>query len=250
MGAQGEKKALLLSGESVYIKECNLIFTPPKIKEIAMFGEDNFFLYAKILSEPKILLNNLQQGNFQSLDISDFQLLMTAFQEDKSTKIQILEYLELIFPSYSKIVINERDIDFYIEENIVAKLLPHNFEVVQEWIADACIPFVADAGITYNPANAKAAEIAEKLKKGRQKAAEKKASAGSDTSIFALYTSILSIGMNIDINTIYNYTPVQLWDSYQRYNLKQAYDHYVRCATMPFLDVSKMKEPDDWQKNL
>ena len=69
-------------------------------------------------------------------------------------------------------------------------------------------------------------------------------------SIFGNYASALSIGLAIDINVIYNYTPFQLFDSIKRYTLKMAYDLYQKVATTPMMDVSKMDEPDNWMDGI
>lgn len=106
--------------------------------------------------------------------------------------------------------------------------------------------------ITYDPANQRASEIAEKLKKGREKVAEIKSkdSGNENMSIFGTYASVLSIGMNMDINIFYNYTPFQLYDAFSRYWFKVSYDFYQKLASTPLMDVSKMDAPREWSNNI
>ena len=69
----------------------------------------------------------------------------------------------------------------------------------------------------FNPANAKAKEIADKLARARQRvAAQKNATQGS---VFAQYVSSLSIGLKMPLNELLNLTIYQLYDLIERYNL-------------------------------
>jgi hypothetical protein len=56
--------------------------------------------------------------------------------------------------------------------------------------------------------------------------------------------------MNIDINTIYNYTPFQLYDAFNRYWKKVSNDFYTKVSTTPMMDTSKMEEPESWSENI
>ena len=64
-------------------------------------------------------------------------------------------------------------------------------------------------------------------------------------TLFGTYTSVLSVGMNLDINILYNYTPFQLYNLFSRYWKKINSDFYQKVSTTPMMDVSKMEEPDD-----
>ena len=54
----------------------------------------------------------------------------------------------------------------------------------------------------------------------------------------------------MDINIFYNYTLFQLYDSFLRYTTKIQYDFYMRVSTMPMMDTSEMKEPNNWLDDL
>ena len=68
--------------------------------------------------------------------------------------------------------------------------------------------------------------------------------------MFGRYTSILAIGMQMDINIFYNYTPFQLYDAFNRYFAKVSSDFYSKVATTPLMDTSKMEEPKEWFRTL
>jgi hypothetical protein len=69
-------------------------------------------------------------------------------------------------------------------------------------------------------------------------------------SLFGRYTSILSVGLQMDINIFYNYTPFQLYDTFQRYFSKVSSDLYTKVSTTPLMDVTNMEPPKDWSRNL
>ena len=97
----------------------------------------------------------------------------------------------------------------------------------------------------FNPANAKAKEIAEKLMRGRQRVAELNGSANS--SIFSQYLSSLSIGIHISILELENYTMFQLFDSLERYSLYTNWDIDIRSRLAGAKPEGK---PENWMKNI
>ena len=72
------------------------------------------------------------------------------------------------------------------------------------------------------------------------------------SSIFGIYTSILATGLQMDINTFFDYKPFQLYDAFSRFLDKQAYDMYQQAMSIPFADTSKLKEsePKNWMRDL
>ena len=96
----------------------------------------------------------------------------------------------------------------------------------------------------FNPANNLAKEIAKKLEKARQKR-NKEQDSSNFQSLFSFYTSILSIGLQMDINIFYNYTPFQLYDCFTRYISKQECDLYQKIALQPFASTDSLEEPEN-----
>ena len=179
--------------------------------------------------------------------ISDFQLLLILIEEDPTVKRMIMDLFGLIFPEY-EVKITEQSIDFIMEQNdiktIVGRLHPFNFENFQIMLSDAFIPIGDDdREPDYNPANEMAKKIADKIQQGREKVHAMQAEAEGDKSLYAQYASILSIGMHMDINIFFNYTPFQLNDAFRRFFSKESSDFYKRLASMPLMDVSKVEEP-------
>ena len=256
MAIKGDKKelGLILSGQPLPIKDANIFVTQPKIKDIVLFGEDDFLVSVQMLVSMAQFADKIKQGNSELNIISDFQLLLIMVEEDPTIKGMILNLFTLIFPEY-KVKFTENTIDFLLsdgeQENIVGRIHPFNFENLQTTLNDAFIPQGDnEREPDYNPANDMASKIAEKIKKGREKIHAQRAAVEGDHSIYADYCSTLSIGMRMDIGIFFNYTPFQLYDAYRRFFSKEQSDFYVRVSTMPMMDTSKMEAPPDWQRNL
>ena len=255
MGIKGnkEKLGLILSGQPLMVEDVNIFITQPKIKDIVLFGEDNFLTAIQILTSIEQFTKMIKQGNSELNMISDFQLLLILIEEDFTVKKIIKDLFSLIFPDY-EIKITENSIDFLLEEEsskIIGRITPFNFESLQNILNDAFIPQGDnEREPDYNPINEAAEKIAEKIKRGRQKIHEQKAKTEGPHSLFADYCSILSIGMRMDINIFFSYTPFQLYDAYKRFFSKEQSDFYMRISSMPLMDTSKMETPPEWNRTL
>lgn len=244
-----------LSGMPVTVAGANVAISQPSIKDICAFGEDSFLMSIELFVKAKELAAEMKNvGKSQLGYIDDFQILLVIIQQDENTKRNVDNLFGLIFPNY----IIEYDagcINFRVQENgpIVGQLNPMNFENFRITLKELFLPVGTDKyEEEFNPANDAAAEIAAKLQRGREIRNQIKSDKDKKkaNSIFGNYASALSIGLAIDINVIYNYTPFQLFDSIKRYTIKMAYDLYQKVATTPMMDVSKMDEPDNWMDGI
>lgn len=256
MGIKGKKEnlGLVLSGQPLMIENMNIFITQPKIKDIVLFGEDDFLTAVQILTNIEQFTMMIKQGNSELNIISDFQLLLILIEEDFTVKKLIQDLFTLIFPEY-KVKITENSIDFLLESEesskVIERITPFNFKNLQNILNDAFIPQGDnEREPDYNPINEAAEKIAEKIKKGRQKVHAQKAAAEGPHSIYADYCSVLSIGMHMDINIFFSYTPFQLYDSYRRFFSKEQSDFYMRISSMPLMDTSKMETPPEWNRTL
>ena len=254
MSIHGDKRkiGLILSGQPILVPEINIYITQPKIKDIVLFGEDDFFTAIQMLVDMEKFASMVKKGNSELNIISDFQLLLIMIEEDITVKKMIQDLFMLIFPDYN-VKFTENSIDFLLTENdqIVGRIHPFNFEFFQNMLNDIFIPQGDNEDEPeYNPANDAAAKIAEKIKQGREKVHAQKAAVEGVHSIFADYCSTLSIGMHMDVNIFFNYTSFQLYDAYRRFFSKEQSDFYMRVSSMPMMDVSKMEVPSPWQRNL
>jgi hypothetical protein len=245
---------LYLSGGPVVVPWCGIYITQPRIKDISQFGEQSFFMALSLLTKTDRYAKDIKKGNSQLEDMSDFQILMLMVEaQPMEIKPLMDKFFKLVCPSY-KVKYSKNTMDFFQdidgESRRVGQITPFNFERLQLVIRE--LFSVESSDEDYNPANEKAEEIMRKIQAGKDKIAAQRGqtSTTETTSLFGTYISILSVGMNMDMNVLYNYTPFQIYDTFNRYTAKMADDFYRKIATTPLMDVSKMDEPDPWTKNL
>lgn len=227
------------------IPECNLVAHQPRIKEISFIGESDFFIGAQTLClhktmfiEDKTILDS----------INNFQIFMTIMLQDetKDKKANILNVLNLLFPSY-KVNVTPNSLLFMKEGVPPITVDGNNFEALQEVLR---LIFCMHNGPmdqqAFNPANDKAREIAQKLMRGRQRVAAQ--NGNSNVSVFSQYMSILTIGLgSMSLQDLTNLTMFQLYDLMERYTLYTAWDLDVRQR----LAGGKPEgTPDNWMKNI
>ena len=97
----------------------------------------------------------------------------------------------------------------------------------------------------YNPGGKIAREIAEKIHKRRQVIAEQQGE--QKIAILSRYSSILSVGLRLDLNTVLDYTVYQLFDQYERFELEEQFDIHLRAQLAGARDL---KEVDNWKKDI
>lgn len=235
----------LICGTDMLIPECNLVAHQPRIKEISFIGESDFFIGAQTLClhktmfiEDKTILDS----------INNFQIFMTIMLQDetKDKKANILNVLNLLFPSY-KVNVTPNSLLFIKEGVPPIAVDGNNFEALQEVLR---LIFCMHNGPmdqqAFNPANDKAREIAQKLMRGRQRVAAQ--NGNSNVSVFSQYMSILTIGLgSMSLQDLTNLTMFQLYDLMERYTLYTAWDLDVRQR----LAGGKPEgTPDNWMKNI
>ena len=239
-----DKRLALMCGSDIPVPECQLIIHQPRIKEIALIGESDFFSGIQCLC-----LNKSMFVKDESLlgDTNNFQIFMTIMQEKEAAdkKFAVQQVCTLLFPKYKvsftprSVLITGGETPIMIDEN--------NFEFLQEALTDICClktgPMDQQA---FNPADAKAREIAEKLMRGRQRVAAQKGQ--TNISIFSQYLSILTVGLgSMSMQDALDLTMFQLYDLVERYMLYINWDMDVRCR---LAGGKPENTPDNWMKNI
>lgn len=231
----------LMTGIDIPIPECQIVMHQPTIKEIAFLGEKEFFLGASVLCINK----TMYQGPMDLEQINNFQIFMLVMQDPstKDKKQAALDSLMLLFPKY-KIVFTPRSLLFNMnEENFIID--ESNFEFLQKTLSQVlCLQ--KSGQDSYNPANDKAKEIADKLMRGRQRVAAQQESSNSGKSQFVQYLSILTVGLNsMSLNDVMNLTMFQMYDLVERYTLFINWDLDIKTR---LAGGSPDKPVDNWMK--
>lgn len=239
---------LLLSGNDIPFSEAQISIHQPTIKEIAYIGEENFFIGCELLNFSKDVLDNEDKNNLE--DKTNFEVLMSIMNDKniaaQKSKTCATMVLMLIFPDY-QIIINKEKIFLIKEGEEKHSINEKNFESFRDILTSMfCLKSKNSQNKTYNPGNKMAEKIAKKLQKGNAKAARFKGE-GKKIAILSRYISILSIGQFKDINSLMQYTVYQLYDEFQRFELKQNYDIYFSAKLAGAKDL---EEVDNWMKDI
>lgn len=234
----------MMCGTDIPVPECKVILHQPKIKEIALIGEQDFFIGAQCLCLNKSMF---VEGKDVLANTNNFQIFMTVMteKEAKDKKQASIDVLQLLLPKYKamftprSLVLTSQDGNVTIDEN--------NFEQLQDALR---LIFCSKNGPmdqqAFNPANDKAREIAEKLMRGRQRVAAQKGD--STSSVFSQYLSILTVGLqSMSLQDLMDLTMFQLYDLVERYSLYVNWDIDIRSR---LAGGKPDKQPDNWMKNI
>lgn len=233
----------LMCGIDLPIPELALIVHQPKIKEIAYIGEQAFFTGAQCLCINK---KTLMDSSIPE-DTNNFQIFMMVMSDKQTAdkKDAVIQTLTLLLPD-RRILFTPRSL-LLQGENDTVMIDDENFEILQKIFEKIfCFDSKKNQEESYNPANAKAKEIADKLMKGRKKVAELNGSANA--SIFSQYLSTLTVGLNsMSLEDCMNLTMYQLYDLIERYSLYINWDIDIRGK---LAGAKSDKKVDNWMKNI
>ena len=238
---------LLLSGNDIPFVKAQIVIHQPTIKEIAFIGEESFFIGCELINFSK---NNLLEKDRMNLeDKSNFDILIAILREQNAVmrrnKDCVEMVLALLFPDYM-IKLNDKNIELKKEDEVESHFInDENFEDFKK-IFNQMFAFKKDEIQDYNPSGDLASQIAEKLRARHQKLAEAKHE-NQKIDILSRYISILAVGECKDINSLFQYTVYQLFDEFERYQLKISYDMNIQARMAGAKDL---EEVENWMKDI
>ena len=239
-----DTRLTLMCGTDYPVPECQIILHQPRIKEIALIGESDFFSGIQCLCLNKSMF---VKDESDLPNVNNFQIFMTIMSEKEAAdkKAAVQQVCTLMFPQ-NKVLFTPRSMLITGgEQNI--QIDETNFEFLQAAISNICCLKTGPMDQqSFNPANSKAREIAEKLMRGRQRVAAQKGT--SNTSIFSQYLSILTVGLgSMSFQNCMDLTMYQLYDLVERYSLYVNWDMDVKCRLAGGKPDS---QPDNWMKDI
>ena len=234
----------MMCGTDIPVPECQLTIHQPRLKEIALIGEQDFFIGAQCLCLNKSMF---VEGKDVLANTNNFQIFMTVMteKEAKDKKLATTQVLQLLMPKY-KAMFTPRSLVFSSSDGTIT-IDENNFEYLQDILR---MIFCSKNGPmdqqAFNPANDKAREIAEKLMRGRQRVAAQHGD--STSSVFSQYLSILTVGLpSMSLQDLMDLTMFQLYDLVERYSLYVNWDIDIRSR---LAGGKPDKHPDNWMKNI
>ena len=237
-------KLLLQTGGDIPFPPAGVTIHTPSLEEISMIGEKNFHIGCHFLAFNK---NNLSDKDKIGLeDKSDFEIFMSGMnsREKAVHKINAIMVLALLFPQY-KIKIDKDKILLQLE-NFSSSINKQNYKDFKEILNQMFCLELAEGEEEYNPADALAARIAEKIKQGKMKR-NKKDTGDNDLSIYGKFISILAVGLKKSKKELSKYTVYQIRDEFQRFIAKENYDNYIKAKLAGAQDL---EEVNNWMDEL
>ena len=242
----------LISGIDVPIPEIGVNIHQPTIREIAYIGEKSFYEAAQtIIIQKEDFINgleNITQEDKTALSLmSNFEIFLKLVEANplSSTKVQML--LSLLFPDFNS-SIEERFIYLVNPKGQKSILINDStFEILQEVITTILCLQSGNTKEEFNPQGDRAREIAEKIKRGRERAARLKGEKKQQSNFLSKYISGLGIGTNtLNIHNVLDLTLYQLLNQLERYGLYTQYNISIQAKMAGAKDV----EDVDWLKDI
>ena len=248
----------LISGIDVPIPEIGVNIHQPTIREIAYIGEKSFYEAAQTIWlilffqwKKKDFINgleNITQEDKTALSLmSNFEIFLKLVEANplSSTKVQML--LSLLFPDFNS-SIEERFIYLVNPKEQKSILINDStFEILQEVIITILCLQSGNTKEEFNPQGDRAREIAEKIKRGRERAARLKGEKKQQSNFLSKYISGLGIGTNtLNIHNVLDLTLYQLLNQLERYGLYTQYNISIQAKMAGAKDV----EDVDWLKDI
>lgn len=241
---------LLLSGNDIPFPEAQVTIHQPTLKEIAYIGEEAFFAGCGFLDFSKNLLSQEDKTRLDQYD--DFDIFMSIIiKPDKSTKKSIENaflVLSLIFPLYTievrvdALVLKNNEEEHYINKT--------NFAKFKQILSSMFGLKLGGDSEAYNPEGDMATKIAEKFKRRHEKLmklAKEEMGDGKRISILNRYASILAVGTQKNLPDLMSYTVWQIFDEFQRFQLKMQWDAYIQAR---MAGAQNLDEVDNWMIDL
>ena len=241
---------LLLSGADIPFVEGTVTIHQPTIYEISLIGEETLFTGCELLRFSKDMLNS--EDKIKLSNYTDFNILMSIMNDKSGSMIFNIscakQVLDLIFPFYTVELAPNAIllVDANDKFTQCGEINDTNFLVFKDVLTQMFCLKRASSTQDYNVQGELAKKIADKFKRRQKQLAELSAKPNK-IAIFSRYISILTVGEHKDMNSFMKYTVYQLFDEFQRYELKTGYDIYFKARTAGAKDI---KEPEDWMKDL
>lgn len=221
----------------------------PSLKEIGLIGEDIFRSGIHFLNFSKELLSDEDKRDLSGK--TDFDIFMLAICDNNIGRYRndVRMVLSLLFPNCELSFSKEKGIKLtdVVNNNYTTYINNENFDEFKDILVSMFDMHDVESGGSYNPADARAAKIAEKLKKGKNKVSKSKGQNIENISVYARYVSILSVGERKDKNMLMEYTVYQLLDEFKRWQLETAYDMNLKAR---LAGATNLDEVENWMDDI
>lgn len=207
---------------------------PITLKQIANIGEKQYQQYLNILCFD---IDDLEFEKEVPKDITTYDILISNCVYSVEFKNKVISALSFFFDEEVQFI--DKHYIFYLgkfqEERFIYR---DNFNEIKEVLAIQ--NSIHKRKSDYNPANSKAQEIAERLKKAKEKINKLKAKNEEELSLSDLISAFAFYNHSVDITKVWNFTIYQFNDQFKRMQLVEKYDLDVQ-QILQGADPNKVK---------
>lgn len=238
----------LTTGIDIPVEELGVTIIQPKLREIAILGQQNYFIALQIF------LIDKKQLHLQNKPVTNWDIFKKAIHQKmdnvKDVFALVSNFLQLFFKE--KVVIGPRSIMIFCGEEI-KNIEGETFDMLRRIIGEVGGKFLiaGAAEDEFNPANKKAAEIAEKMKKGREKLAKAKELENPDkkegSNFLSKYIKIVAVKTANSLEQVNNMTLYQLNALMKG---EMAYENYDIDVRSRLAGAKSDKELVSWTEEL
>lgn len=248
------KQLALLSGIDIPIPELQMAVHQPSVKEISFMGETEYFGALQTLCfDKKMIVANTDQDKNGLANMNNFQVFMTIIndariKDSEARKNSVLDVLGILFPGFSAQLLPT---GLYMNNPTLKQnfmINDTNFDALQGVLnsISGINNTAAGQNAKFNPRGAKAAKIAAKLMRGRERV--QKQQGGGKGGVLGRYVSILTVALNsMSWQDCLNLTVPQLFDLIERYGLYTNWDLDIKSR---LAGAKPDDKPEDWMKDL
>lgn len=263
------EKLSLLAGTDIYIPIFDTILKQPKIKDIALLGEQEMFQVATIFEAAdreriiKIKLEDYPEEERQKIEVQLNYTIATdydAFIQLLDNRLEILtnSFMALLFPALVDakwIRISDTRKIWQLSFNEERDSSPRVYQVSPEMFSELkeivnqlfFYKTEEDKDNEIKPAGAMAQSIADKIAKAKAKRAKMYGkSENEDDSVLSTMVSVLAIGGGIPLLEVLNMTFVQVIIQLNRSQLFESYRTQIQLGAFVGIDGDIV----DWRKPL
>ena len=243
-------KVLLMSGTDIPFVGAQTVIHQPRLWELGLIGGETKFLYGGqfLLFDKKSLID---QGESDLDDKSNFYIFMAIMNNSESSihKEGAKGLLTLLFPDSTILFQEDKILLQNKNNNYTTSINEENFDEFQNIIRSMFFSDGEDEkDKTYDPADKIAEKIANKIKQGKNKKAKSKnLDEDEEKDYYMQYVSILSIGVQKDINLLMNYTVYQIKSEFRRFQAKYSFDINLKARLAGAQDLEEVK---DWMTEI
>lgn len=214
----------IITGVNIPVPELGLTLRQPKIFEISMLSEQNYFIALQLFRMSK---ENLKVNREEVTDWSIFQEALTQKLEGvDNPRMLISNFLQLFL--IEKMTLGPRSIILDGADGI-KNIEPEQFSLFRKYICEiGGESLLVPAEEQFRPKNKRAAEIAEKMKKARKRLAAQNPKPKNNKGFLSKYVRGVATVTANSLEQVNNMTILQLNNLMHQYFAWESYDLEVR----------------------